>query len=127
MPANAKALDERLLAEIESRIPKAAIGPWVAEGRCVEVDPELWQPGPNDRGKEARAICARCEVRLQCLAYGVANARDEWGIWGGRDRRQRLRLLRLYLEREAARQNIDEAVEGMGEDEAGEDIEEGAA
>jgi WhiB family redox-sensing transcriptional regulator len=101
MPATARALDERLRAQIESRIPAAAIGPWVAEGRCTEVDPELWWPGPNDRGREARAVCAVCEVRVQCLAYGVARARDEWGIWGGCDRRQRLRLLRLYLQRHA--------------------------
>ena len=45
----------------------------------------------------ARAICAACPVRGQCLAYAIT-ADERFGIWGGLDPRQR-RTLRRRLER----------------------------
>ena len=44
----------------------------------------------------ARAICAACPVRGQCLAYAIT-ADERFGIWGGLDPRQR-RTLRRRLE-----------------------------
>ena len=35
----------------------------------------------RDRQASAKAVCARCLVRAECLADGVANRRD--GVWGG--------------------------------------------
>ncbi len=34
------------------------------------------------REQEAKSICARCEVRAECLAYALAT-REPYGIWGG--------------------------------------------
>ncbi len=36
----------------------------------------------NLREKEAKAICASCTVRKDCLAYAL-RIREPYGIWGG--------------------------------------------
>jgi WhiB family transcriptional regulator, redox-sensing transcriptional regulator len=49
---------------------------WRARAACARprVDPEVFFPGPGERGKVARArrICARCPVQAPCLAEGLA-------------------------------------------------------
>jgi len=50
------------------------------------------------RESKARAICARCEVREECLAYAL-RIREPHGIWGGLNEMQRRTLLRA-MERE---------------------------
>ena len=65
---------------------------WMAHKACSPADADLFFParGDNDAVDAAKAICARCEVRADCLAYAYAN--DEYvGVWGGlsgRERRQ---------------------------------------
>lgn len=49
-----------------------------------------WSSSLSDTTKDALKICARCPVKLRCLAYSL-----EWepfGIWGGMTERQRVRL-----------------------------------
>ena len=87
-------LDEgaaRLLAGLIRPAGGAGLGEWVHQARCAEVDPELWYPPKGHSGKEAKAVCARCEVRRQCLAYAI-EADEEHGIWGGLNRAERVRL-----------------------------------
>ncbi len=76
--------------------------PWKANGHCVGVDPALFYS--EDRGAKgradaaaARAICAGCPVRLECLAFALANG-EEFGIWGGATERER-RFMRRMLNR----------------------------
>jgi hypothetical protein len=38
--------------------------------------------------KVAKALCAECPIRQQCLEYAV-EANEEWGIWGGLTPRER--------------------------------------
>ena len=48
---------------------------------------------PNEAGMERAArICARCEVRTECLVHALAE-REEFGVWGGKSPRERTRLL----------------------------------
>jgi WhiB family transcriptional regulator, redox-sensing transcriptional regulator len=51
---------------------------------CQSCDPELFHPFPKDRGAidAARAICAGCAIRLDCLALALSIP-DAQGIWGG--------------------------------------------
>ena len=58
-------------------------GPWRQFAACRSADPELFfpvpapGPGPGLRqGEEAKAICAGCPVRGQCLAFAT---RDQAG------------------------------------------------
>jgi WhiB family redox-sensing transcriptional regulator len=60
---------------------------WWRSAACREMDPELFFPvgarGPGageiDR---AKAICAGCRVRRQCLQYALATHQMH-GVWGG--------------------------------------------
>lgn len=80
---------------------RPGLGEWVQQGRCAEVDPELWFPPNGHPDKHAKEVCAGCEVRAQCLAYAI-EADEEHGIWGGLNRAERLRLRASMRENGAA-------------------------
>jgi WhiB family redox-sensing transcriptional regulator len=80
---------------------------WHARAACIDYGPNLWFPPQTtawavwqDRGSvahrtdpfaEARAICARCPVRAECLADGLTH--DEgYGMIGGLDPAQRKKM-----------------------------------
>lgn len=63
---------------------------WRWLGACRGVDPELFDITPGPQGPDtriAKAICAMCPVRVECLTWAVRN--DEWGVWGGTTRSER--------------------------------------
>jgi WhiB family redox-sensing transcriptional regulator len=73
---------------------------WVERARCVGVDPDLFFPigstGPALAQIEtAKTVCARCEVRLQCLEWALATGQND-GVWGGlsEDERRAMRASR---------------------------------
>ena len=70
--------------------PKPAPGPWAELANCIGL-PAEWFFG--DRGttgsREAKAVCAECCVRADCLAYALTTPRDVAGIWGGTTPRER--------------------------------------
>jgi WhiB family transcriptional regulator, redox-sensing transcriptional regulator len=45
------------------------------------------------RDRRAKAICAVCPVRMECLEYSV-RTREPHGIWGGLNEMERRRLIR---------------------------------
>lgn len=60
---------------------------WMSQAQCQERDDLNWI-GDADNTEEkkqakhlARQFCAYCEVRSDCLLYGVAS--KSMGIWGG--------------------------------------------
>jgi WhiB family redox-sensing transcriptional regulator len=60
---------------------------WGPRAACRSADPELFFPvsgaGPSvAQIAEAKTVCARCEVRGECLAFALAT-RQLHGIWGG--------------------------------------------
>ena len=63
---------------------------WMAHGACLE-HPEVEFVPLNLRTEEnadaARAICAGCACRAECLAYALAD--DLLGIWAGTTTRER--------------------------------------
>src|ERR1700722_15806049 len=66
---------------------------WWRSAACREMDPELFFPvgarGPGageiDR---AKAVCAGCLVRRQCLQYALATHQMH-GVWGGTTEEER--------------------------------------
>jgi WhiB family redox-sensing transcriptional regulator len=64
---------------------------WQGKARCTEVDPEIFFPERGGSSRAARAVCADCEVRLECLEYALNN-KEQFGIWGGTSERERRRL-----------------------------------
>lgn len=60
---------------------------WTDQAACRDHDPELFFPvsetGPGARQAErAKAVCATCPVRQQCLDFAVSNGLGH-GIFGG--------------------------------------------
>jgi len=74
---------------------------WWSRAECLSADPELFFP-PSLRVRrqiaEAKAVCARCQVRTQCLSYALA-AGPLRGIWGGTTDEERRRLCKPGPER----------------------------
>ncbi len=75
---------------------------WRSAASCLLADPDLFFPispaGPSERQiARAKAICAGCPVRQECLEFALSHD-QAYGIWGGmtpedrqRDRRRKRR------------------------------------
>ena len=66
---------------------------WKAEALCAAYvgEEDLWFSEDTHVAKHAKAICAECPVRAECLAAAIEN-REQWGVWGGLATRQRMEL-----------------------------------
>lgn len=71
----------------ETLIPEAE---WRERAACLPFPAIMFfgvdeNEGPGERHareQEAKAICATCQVRDECLSYALAT-RESYGIWGG--------------------------------------------
>jgi WhiB family redox-sensing transcriptional regulator len=66
---------------------------WVADANCRGLDPELFFPERGVHTDEAKAVCRRCDVQVECLTYAI-NLGEKHGIWGGMSERERRRIRR---------------------------------
>jgi WhiB family transcriptional regulator, redox-sensing transcriptional regulator len=69
---------------------------WWSRAACTSADPDLFFPisgsGPAvTQAERAKAVCAACQVRGECLRYALA-AGPLQGVWGGMTEEER-RLL----------------------------------
>ena len=64
---------------------------WQADALCAQTDPEAFFPEKGGSTRDAKKICASCEVRAQCLEYALKND-ESFGIWGGLSERERRKL-----------------------------------
>jgi WhiB family redox-sensing transcriptional regulator len=63
---------------------------WQHEALCAQTDPEAFFPEKGGSTREAKKVCARCEVREQCLQWAIDHD-ERFGIWGGMSERERRR------------------------------------
>lgn len=65
-------------------VPLTGIFGWREHAACRDHDPSMWFPRSDESviGDAAKAICATCLVRLQCLTE-ARRGRERHGIWGG--------------------------------------------
>lgn len=66
---------------------------WRSLAACQTADPDLFFPisacGPAlAQVAQAKAICAGCQVRRECLAFAV-RTRQVHGVWGGLSEHER--------------------------------------
>lgn len=66
---------------------------WRSRGLCRNKDPELFFPvgttGPAEvQIAEAKKVCFRCPVRVECLNYAQIKPED-FGVWGGTTEEER--------------------------------------
>jgi len=66
---------------------------WQVHAACRGMDPDLWFPQRGTSQAEAKAVCAICPVRSECLEYAIAN-RERYGIFGGLNEGERRGLRR---------------------------------
>jgi WhiB family transcriptional regulator, redox-sensing transcriptional regulator len=71
---------------------------WREAGACLGADPDLFFPISQtglalEQIVRAKAVCARCPVRLECLRFAL-ETRETNGIWGGTTPEERRRELR---------------------------------
>ena len=63
---------------------------WMELGACRSVNARLFfapeEKEPRElrfeRERQAKAVCADCVVKDECLAYALRN-RERMGVWGG--------------------------------------------
>ena len=84
---------------IVSALADAALEEWAGSALCTQADPEIFFPPKGNPGTEAKQVCASCPVRGECLAYAI-EADEEFGIWGGLNRAERLRVRQALETRE---------------------------
>ncbi|MEU6305566.1 WhiB family transcriptional regulator [Streptomyces chartreusis] len=73
---------------------------WRERASCQAEDPDLFFPVGNSASgptliqtDEAKAVCRRCPVREQCLAWAL-DAGPMDGIWGGTTEQERQAMTR---------------------------------
>ena len=77
--------------------PDPADWHWRDAAACKERPDVDFFPEPGDPAKQAKEVCATCEVAGHCLTYALDNYIDH-GIFGGTSARQR-RILRTRRRR----------------------------
>jgi len=84
--------------------------PWESDALCAIEDPAIFYLDLGASAGPAKAVCALCPVRSECLDFALRNmdsveSPGYWGIWAGtteRERRAMLRALKRAPELEAA-------------------------
>jgi len=66
---------------------------WQAQALCAQTGAEFFFPEPGSSVREAKRICALCEMRPACLDYALQND-ERFGVWGGLSEKERLDLRR---------------------------------
>lgn len=56
------------------------------------------QPEREVREQKAKAICARCPVRTECLEYALSRP-EKYGVWGGMNEDERASERRRRMRR----------------------------
>lgn len=64
---------------------------WQSDALCAQTNPEAFFPEKGGSTRDAKKICASCEVRAECLEYALHND-ERFGIWGGLSERERRKL-----------------------------------
>lgn len=68
---------------------------WASKAACKKTGPTIFYPEHGAPGlqqtiRQAKAICALCEVQQQCLDYALRN--EAMGIWGGKTDKERRQI-----------------------------------
>ena len=76
---------------------------WRSVAACRSAEPDLFFPVSGSASNlpqvaEAKAICARCPVRRQCLAFALRTV-QLYGIWGGMTEEERYPLIKARQQR----------------------------
>lgn len=65
---------------------------WLDGALCAQTDPEVFFPDKGGSVQQAKAVCGRCTVRAECLAYALEHD-ERYGVFGGMSVREREKIL----------------------------------
>lgn len=66
----------------------AVCGEWADSGACVGLSDLFFRyRATGEDVATAKAICAKCPVKTQCLEHALVNF-EQYGVWGGLSSRQ---------------------------------------
>jgi WhiB family transcriptional regulator, redox-sensing transcriptional regulator len=74
--------ESRFATSDHTVIGVAAATPRLDELPCRVADPDLWFAESPAQLDQAKALCAECPIRKQCLTAALDRA-EPWGVWGG--------------------------------------------
>ena len=65
--------------------PKAPPGPWIALAACRGLPTSMFFLGKTESSTShrAKAVCASCRCRRECLDYALSDPIEVAGIWAG--------------------------------------------
>ena len=66
---------------------------WQDFANCSGADQDLFFPERGASTRKAKAICAACVVKAECLEYAIRQG-ERFGIWGGLSERERRKIRR---------------------------------
>ena len=80
------------MVEMALTNPRTDIG-WRESAACRDMDTAVFFPATDEEAAPAKAICAICPVRDECLEFALLTRQDD-GVWGGLTEVERRRLVR---------------------------------
>lgn len=86
---------------------------WRSEAACTDADAELFFSEEPEEQERAKAICAGCPRRAECLATAMLRE-DDWGIWGGMTPEERVQHGRTWRRRMGGGDNVRALRERVG-------------
>lgn len=87
-------MSANVMTEIAESFASTTALSWMDSSLCSQTDPDLFFPqnqGDIYSQRQAKAICAACDVREQCYEYALADP-DIWGVWGGTTYTERVNI-----------------------------------
>ena len=76
---------------------------WQDLANCSGADQDLFFPERGASTRKAKAICAACAVKEECLEFAITQG-ERFGIWGGLSERERRKIRRQRALTAKARQ-----------------------
>ncbi|WP_189548901.1 WhiB family transcriptional regulator [Streptomyces lavendofoliae] len=66
---------------------------WQDTALCAQTGPDFFFPDPGSSTREAKRLCAACDIREACLEYALTHD-ERFGVWGGLSEKERYALRR---------------------------------
>ncbi|MGI5479707.1 WhiB family transcriptional regulator [Streptomyces lavendofoliae] len=66
---------------------------WQDTALCAQTGPDFFFPDPGSSTREAKRLCAACDIREACLEYALIHD-ERFGVWGGLSEKERYALRR---------------------------------
>ncbi len=66
---------------------------WAQTAACTGLESTIFYPATDEEADTAKAVCAECPVRMDCLEHAIMR-REHNGVWGGATEKERQRIIR---------------------------------